>query len=205
MISLLMDNQSSRGSLLQKVLIKTIYLLSLPHSRPLPSKFNPFNFHSPFTLHTSQHTAAPSNHPINSRPLPLPLPSASSSPVNKLRLFLDDHSSNLERNRRACEVAKLLPLPDLLQSIAFIKANYITQVILSCNYRFNLLLLVDFILFLFFYFDVNYFKQCKNEGGRKNTKFGKEIGIVVSVSNSQKTINRKQYVLFFFPSFLSHW
>ncbi|KAJ6889426.1 hypothetical protein NC652_030258 [Populus alba x Populus x berolinensis] len=103
-------------------------MLSLSHSRPLPSKFNPFNFHSPFTLHTSQHTAAPSNHPINSRPLPLPLPSASSSAVNKLRLFLDDHSSNLERNRRACEVAKLLPLPNLLQSIAFIKADYITQV-----------------------------------------------------------------------------
>jgi hypothetical protein len=75
--------------------------------------------------------------PINSRPRALLLTVASSSPVNELRLFSDDHSSNLERNRRACVVAKLLPLPELLQSIASIKADYIAQVILSCNYRFN--------------------------------------------------------------------
>jgi len=94
-------------------------------------------FQSSFTLHTSQTQPPPPITPtsINSRPLPLTV--ASSSPVNELRLFLDDHSSNLERNRRACEVAKLLPLPDLLQSIASIKADYIAQVILSCNYRFN--------------------------------------------------------------------
>ncbi|KAJ6909569.1 hypothetical protein NC652_020522 [Populus alba x Populus x berolinensis] len=52
---------------------------------------------------------------------------ASSSLVNELKLLSDGHSSNLERNRRACEVAKLLPLPDLLQSIASIKADYIAQ------------------------------------------------------------------------------
>ncbi|KAJ6950599.1 hypothetical protein NC651_004316 [Populus alba x Populus x berolinensis] len=81
---------------------------------------------------------------------------ASSSPVNKLRLFSDDHSSNLERNRCVCEVVKLLPPPDLLQSIASIKADYIAQV-------------------------------------DERTQFEKEIGIVVPVSNSQKTINRKQW------------
>ncbi|KAL9383489.1 hypothetical protein Peur_023812 [Populus x canadensis] len=56
---------------------------------------------------------------------------ASSSPVKELtqlRLFSNDHSLNLERNRRACEVAKLLPLPELLQPIACIKADYIAQV-----------------------------------------------------------------------------
>ncbi|KAJ6940874.1 hypothetical protein NC651_006870, partial [Populus alba x Populus x berolinensis] len=42
-------------------------------------------------------------------------------------LFSDDHSSNLERNLLACEVVKLLPLPNLLQSIASIKADYIAQ------------------------------------------------------------------------------
>ncbi|KAL9375715.1 hypothetical protein Peur_032594 [Populus x canadensis] len=62
----------------------------------------------------------------------------------------------------------MLPLPDLLQFIASIKADYITQV-------------------------------------DERTQFGKEIGIVVPVSDSQKTINRKQYVLIFPPSFLSHW
>uniref|UniRef100_U5G895 Uncharacterized protein n=1 Tax=Populus trichocarpa TaxID=3694 RepID=U5G895_POPTR len=79
---------------------------------------------------------------------------ASSSPVNELRLFSYDHSSNLERNRRACEEAKLLPLPDLLQSIASIKADYIAQV-------------------------------------DERIQFGKEIGIIVPISDSCKTINRK--------------
>lgn len=38
----------------------------------------------------------------------------------------------------------------------------------------------------------------------ERTQFGKEIGIVVPVSDSQKTINRKQYVLnFFFLFFLT--
>jgi len=95
---------------------------------PSPPTLSIFIHTSPFTLHR------------HSRPLQSPLlllTAASSSPVNELRLFSDDHSSNLERNRRACEVAKLLPLPDLLQSIASIKADYIAQVILSCNYRFN--------------------------------------------------------------------
>lgn len=35
----------------------------------------------------------------------------------------------------------------------------------------------------------------------ERTQFGKEIGIVVPVSDSQKTINRKQYVLNFFSFF----
>ncbi|KAJ6886091.1 hypothetical protein NC651_026689 [Populus alba x Populus x berolinensis] len=65
------------------------------------------------------------NRPLQSPPLPLTV--ASSSLVNELRLLSDDHSSNLERNRRACEVAKLLSLLDLLQSIASIKADYIAQ------------------------------------------------------------------------------
>jgi len=101
------------------------HLFAFPFTQP-PPPLQPFQ--SSFTLHR------------HSRPLQsplLPLTVASSSPVNELMLFSDDHSSNLERNRRACEVAKLLPLPDLLQSIASIKADYITQVILSCNYRFN--------------------------------------------------------------------
>ncbi|KAJ6974086.1 hypothetical protein NC653_030223 [Populus alba x Populus x berolinensis] len=79
-------------------------------------------FHTPHsTLHTSQTQPPP---PIT----PLPFTIASSSLVNELRLLSDGHSSNLERNRHACEVAKLLPLPDLLQSIASIKADYIAQV-----------------------------------------------------------------------------
>jgi len=123
-------------------------LLSLPTtlaSRPFICFFFPFTqpppplqpFQSSFTLHTSQTQPPPpiTPTPINSRPLPLI--AASSSPVNELRLFSGNHSSNLERNRRVCEVVKLLPLSDLLQSIASIKANYIAQVILSCNYRFN--------------------------------------------------------------------
>jgi hypothetical protein len=95
---------------------------------PSPPTLSIFIHTSPFTLHR------------HSRPLQSPLlllTAASSSPVNELRIFSDDHSSNLERNCHACEVAKLLPLPDLLQSIASIKADYIAQVILSCNYRFN--------------------------------------------------------------------
>ncbi|KAJ6990239.1 hypothetical protein NC653_018701 [Populus alba x Populus x berolinensis] len=85
--------------------------------------------------------------PINSSPRPFPLTAASFSPVNKLGLFSDDHSLNLERNCRLCEVAKLLLLPDLLQSIASIKADYIAQV-------------------------------------DERTQFGKEIGIIVPVSDS---------------------
>jgi len=114
-------------------------------SRPFICFFFPFTqpppplqpFQSSFTLHTSQTQPPPpiTPTPINSRPLPLI--AASSSQVNELRLFSGNHSSNLERNRRVCEVVKLLPLSDLLQSIASIKANYIAQVILSCNYIFN--------------------------------------------------------------------
>jgi hypothetical protein len=37
----------------------------------------------------------------------------------------------------------------------------------------------------------------------ERTQFGKEIGIVVPVSVSQKTINRKQYVIFFLLFFLT--
>ncbi|KAI9403492.1 hypothetical protein POPTR_001G432820v4 [Populus trichocarpa] len=136
--------------------------ITFPFNNP-SRPFICFPFHtaapSPPTLsifiHTSQTQPPPSitPTPINSRSLPLT--AASSSPVNELRLFSDNHSSNLERNRRACEVAKLLPLLDLLQSIASIKADYIAQV-------------------------------------DERTQFGKEIGIVVPVSDSQKTINRKQ-------------
>jgi hypothetical protein len=118
--------------------------ITFPFNNP-SRPFICFPFHtaapSPPTLsifiHTSQTQPPPSitPTPINSRSLPLT--AASSSPVNELRLFSDNHSSNLERNRRACEVAKLLPLLDLLQSIASIKADYIAQVILSCNYIFN--------------------------------------------------------------------
>jgi len=123
-----------------------------PSGPPPPITF-PFNNPSRPFICFPFHTAAPSPPTLSifihishftlhrhSRPLQsplLPLTVASSSPVNEFMLFSDDHSSNLERNRRACEVAKLLPLPDLLQSIASIKADYITQVILSCNYRFN--------------------------------------------------------------------
>ncbi|KAJ6916262.1 hypothetical protein NC652_018837 [Populus alba x Populus x berolinensis] len=78
---------------------------------------------------------------------PFQLTAASFSPVNKLGLFSDDHSLNLERNCRLCEVAKLLLLPDLLQSIASIKADYIAQV-------------------------------------DERTQFGKEIGILVPLSDS---------------------
>jgi hypothetical protein len=35
----------------------------------------------------------------------------------------------------------------------------------------------------------------------ERTQFAKEIGIVVPVSDSQKTIKRKQYVLIFFSFF----
>ena len=118
--------------------------ITFPFNNP-SRPFICFPFHtaapSPQTLsifiHTSQTQPPPpiTPTPINSRSLPLT--AASSSPVNELRLFSDNHSSNLERNRRACEVAKLLPLLDLLQSIASIKADYIAQVILSCNYIFN--------------------------------------------------------------------
>ena len=116
--------------------------ITFPFNNP-SRPFICFPFHtaapSPPTLsifiHTSPFTLYKHSRPLQS-PL-LPLTAASSSPVNELRLFSDDHSSNLERNRHACEVAKLLPLPDLLQSIASIKADYIAQVILSCNYRFN--------------------------------------------------------------------
>jgi len=91
-----------------------------PFTQP-PPPLQPFQ--SSFTLHTSQTQPPPpiTPTPINSRPLPLI--AASSSPVNELRLFSGNHSSNLERNRRVCEVVKLLPLPDLLQSIASIKAD----------------------------------------------------------------------------------
>ncbi|KAJ6949113.1 hypothetical protein NC651_003200 [Populus alba x Populus x berolinensis] len=128
---------------------------------PLEPPSSSIFVHSELTASTSISHSTLHKH---SRPLqspPLPLTAASSSPVNELRLFSDDHSSNLERNRHACEVAKLLPLPDLLQSIASIKADYIAQV-------------------------------------DERTQFGKEIGIVVPVSDSQKTINGKQYVFIFF-------
>ncbi|KAJ6907525.1 hypothetical protein NC651_018057 [Populus alba x Populus x berolinensis] len=64
----------------------------------------------------------------DSIPRPLPLTTASFSPVNELGLFSDNHSLNLKRNCRLCEVAKLLPLQDLFQSIASIKAEYIAQI-----------------------------------------------------------------------------
>jgi hypothetical protein len=63
-------------------------------------------------------------------------------------------------------------------------------------------LIVDFILFLFFYFDVLIILNNVKIKVDERTHSGKEIGIVVPVSDSQKTINRKQYVLIFF-SFLS--
>ena len=129
-----------------------------------PPPLQPFHSHfivtqlpppiTPTFIHTA---AAPP--PIKSRPLPLKVqrqrhcltvfvlllsPQSTMSHHNYFDLY---QSTSLGYSRTTIlrisketvvrEVAKLLRLPELLQSIASIKVDYIEQVILSCNYRFN--------------------------------------------------------------------